>query len=279
MIEAILLGTAQDGGIPHAGCRCSSCDRAWDDPSFRRRVCSLALLDRSESRWYLIDATPDLPEQLHLMRQIAPTATLAGVILTHAHMGHYAGLLQFGREALAATGLELHATARVLAFLAANAPWSGLLQEGRLLPRELVPGRRVALGGRLGVEAVEVPHRAEYSDTIAVVATGERRSLMYMPDIDRWDGLEPPIEELLERVDISLIDGTFFDADELPSHAMASVPHPFLRDTANRLAGAEGDVRFIHFNHTNPVIYDPELQRWVQARGLQIARELDRWEL
>jgi len=95
-VEAILLGIAQDGGVPHTGCECANCSRAWTDPSLRRFAACLALIDRANHTSWLIDATPDFREQLHALRRLAPDCPLSGIILTHAHIGHYAGLIHLG---------------------------------------------------------------------------------------------------------------------------------------------------------------------------------------
>ncbi|MCK4571227.1 pyrroloquinoline quinone biosynthesis protein PqqB, partial [Candidatus Bipolaricaulota bacterium] len=99
-IEAIVLGTAQDGGIPHFGCDCSHCRAAWNDDSKRRLVASLGIIDHGAKAYWLVDASPDIREQLHLLVSSYPSYRLAGVLLTHAHIGHYLGLAFLGRESL-----------------------------------------------------------------------------------------------------------------------------------------------------------------------------------
>src|SRR5947209_14989246 len=88
-----VLGIAQDGGYPQAGCERPDCAAAWNHAKLRQRVASLAIVD-GEHRW-LIDATPDFASQLH-----SAGGRLDGILLTHAHIGHYLGLAQLGREAM-----------------------------------------------------------------------------------------------------------------------------------------------------------------------------------
>src|SRR3954462_3674814 len=91
---AIVLGIAQDGGYPQAGCNRPDCIAAWRNPKLRQRVASLAIIDpQSHQRW-IIDATPDFPSQLRTLNEIAPRGPvlLDGILLTHAHIGHYLGL-------------------------------------------------------------------------------------------------------------------------------------------------------------------------------------------
>ena len=123
-IEAILLGIAQDGGVPHVGCDCANCNRAWVDPAFRQFVACLGLVDYASRQSWLIDATPDFREQLHALYTLAPGCPLTGIVLTHAHIGHYTGLIHLGREAMGMRDLPVCATPRLASFLRDNAPWS-----------------------------------------------------------------------------------------------------------------------------------------------------------
>ena len=95
--ELVVLGIAQDAGIPHLGCKQELCRSIRDGKRKPERVSSLGLVNRTLGSSYLFDATPD-------MRVAAPRSTAAGrrtaIFLTHAHIGHYTGLMYFGRESL-----------------------------------------------------------------------------------------------------------------------------------------------------------------------------------
>ncbi len=138
-IEAILLGTAQDGGLPQAGCYCVRCAAARANPALRQWAACLGLVDYSTRQSWLIDATPDFREQLDALHRIAPDCPLAGIILTHAHTGHYAGLIHLGREAWGTRDMPVYASPRMADFLRRNAPWSQLVALGNveLRPRDL----------------------------------------------------------------------------------------------------------------------------------------------
>ena len=114
-----VVGIAQDGGHPHPGCTRACCAAAWNDPRLAHLPAS-AVVGEADRRW-LIDATPALPAQLY-----AAGGTLEGVLLTHAHLGHYPGLLYLGREAMNTQGVELFAMPRMLDLLMSNQP-SGLV--------------------------------------------------------------------------------------------------------------------------------------------------------
>lgn len=280
----LVLGTAQDGGLPQIACTCANCRAARADPARRRLVTSLLLVDpRSGKRW-LFDATPDLPQQVERARSCfhpqggRRPALFDGIFLTHAHLGHIAGLLELGREAYASAATTTYASAALSAFLRANGPWSQLLDEHHLELRELVPGEPVALAADLRVTPLLVPHRHEFSDTLAFLIQGPRRALLYLPDIDKWERWETPIESVLARVDVALLDGTFFDADALPGRDLAEIPHPFVIESLARFAPldalARAKIRFTHLNHSNPLANPASAPAArVRAAGMAIASE------
>jgi pyrroloquinoline quinone biosynthesis protein B len=283
---ALVLGSAQDAGLPQVGCRLACCETARRDPSLRRLAASLLIADPRSGRRWLVDATPDLREQVELARGHPPGRAadgprpplFEGLFLTHAHMGHVAGLLQLGREAYDARGLPVHASPALCELLAGNAPWRLLVDSGGLELRPLAPGGTVELAPDLSVTALAVPHRAEFSDTLAFVVRGPRRALLYLPDIDAWERWEPPLERALAGVDVALLDGTFFADDEVPGRDLAGVPHPRIKHTLARLAslpaGERRKVLFTHLNHTNPAARgDGEAAAAVLAAGMDVARE------
>lgn len=278
-VEALLLGSAQDGGVPQAGCRCVTCADARANPARRRLVASLALIDHTAGASWIVDATPDFPQQLDILAAHAPAAPLAGVILTHAHIGHYTGLIHFGREVMSTRGMPTYTTHAMSAFLRGNGPWSQLVALGNLELRLLTPGTSLALSPSLALTPVAVPHRGEYSDTIAILAAGSRRSLFFCPDIDRWETWDEDLPRFLAEVDIALLDGTFYSGAELPGRDLAAIPHPPVIETVARLVCARRSAGFIHLNHSNPLLRDgPELAALL-AQGHWVGREGMIWEL
>jgi pyrroloquinoline quinone biosynthesis protein B len=261
----VVLGTAQDGGLPHPGCSCARCDAVHRGEREPARVACLGLTDGERS--YLFDATPDLPAQ---MRELG--GRLDGVFLTHAHMGHVLGLAYLGREALAVRDLPVYATPAMQSFLRGNAPWSALEAGGHVLLRD---NAAVALDG-VAVTAVQVPHRHEFTDTVAYRIRGPRGRALYLPDIDDWDAWERDVAEEVAAVDRAFLDATFLTADELPHRAIEEIRHPLVTDTMERLAGLAERVRFIHMNHTNPLHDDPGT---AARRGFGVARRGDTFEI
>jgi len=285
---ALVLGTAQDGGVPQIACDCPRCGRARREPRLARRVASLALVDPASGRRWLLDATPDLAAQVELVDGRAPRPApgshgpgrpplFDGIWLTHAHVGHYAGLLQLGKEAYAARGQPVHVSERMEAFLRSNEPWRSLVDGGHLALVRFEDGVRYELAPGLFLTPLRVPHREELSDAYAFRVAGPERSLVYLPDIDRWDRWRTPIEELLAGVDLALVDGTFHDGGELPERDLASIPHPFVVDTLARLAplplAERQKVLFTHLNHSNPLVGPGPAASAVRAAGMRVARE------
>ena len=288
----LVLGSAQDGGLPQIACQGQACRAARAQPERARRVVSLLLVDPRSGRRWLFEATPDLPLQLESARargalslaDVGRPPLFDGIFLTHAHMGHYAGLLQLGREAYGGASTPLFGSPRLLGYLRGNGPWSLLFEDGQLEARELTLGQPLALAADLSVTPIAVPHREEFSDTLAFLIRGPERTLLFLPDIDKWERWEQfaaaprRIEDLLREVDVALLDGTFYADGEIPGRSMESIPHPFVAESLTRFAPLAPElrarVRFIHLNHTNPCA-DPAsaAAARVRAAGMSIAAD------
>ncbi len=269
--QAIVLGVAQDGGVPHAGCRQELCVSARRDPSLRRRVASLGLVDPAAGKRFLIDATPDFADQMDQLGGL-PDA----ILLTHAHIGHYLGLAQLGREVLNARKVPVYATPRMARFLRANRPWSRLVEAGNIEIREVAPGEEFALTPRLFATAIPVPHRDEDSDTVAYLVRGPSRKVLWLPDIDKWEKWDRRLADFLADSSLTaFVDGTFFSADEIPGRSISDIPHPLVPETMALLESvpsARGRVIFVHLNHTNRLLWDADAIRALEAKGFSIAR-------
>ena len=278
---AVVLGTAQDAGYPQAGCRSACCTVAWEDPARRVRPVCLGLVDQAGRR-YMIDCTPEFPEQLRHLDRLAPPSKpgldLSGVLLTHAHVGHYTGLMHLGREAADARGVPLHVMPRMSQFLSSAGPWSQLVEFENVELRPLHDQTPVELSEDLTVVPFLVPHRDELSETVGFRIEGPSRTLIWLPDIDKWDRWTTAIEEVIATSDVAYLDATFFAEGEIPGRPMAEIPHPFVAETIERLATLPAEerakVRFVHLNHTNPAL-DPSGQaaQTVRGAGHHVARQ------
>jgi len=275
-----ILGIAQDAGYPQAGCYQPHCNRAWEDKTLRRSVSSIAVIDQPTKTKYLFDATPDIRDQLYRLNLAAPDGEyrLNGVFLTHAHIGHYTGLMHFGHEASATRDVPVYAMPRMREFLSSNGPWDQLIRYQNIWLADLEDGRETTLSDNLMVTPFLVPHRDEYSETVGYRIEGPNKSAVFIPDIDKWGQWDTDIREVVRSVDYALLDATFYADGELPGRDMSKIPHPFAAETMALFADLTDEeksrVIFIHMNHTNPLLIDgsPE-QAEVEKRGFRFARE------
>ena len=270
-VEAVVLGIAQDGGVPHLGCRQKLCVEARRDPSKRRRVASLGLVDTIAGKRFVIDATPDFAEQVARLGALPD-----GILLTHAHIGHYLGLAQLGREVLNAREMPVYCTSSMARFLRENGPWKRLVTLGNIAIHEIEPDREFALTDSLRVTALRVPHRDEDSDTVAYLVAGPSRKLLWLPDIDKWEKWDRRVEDLVRETDIAFLDGTFSSAGEIPGRSLAEIPHPLVPETVARLSEASvpsPKVFFVHLNHTNRLLWDGAAVRQLRRKGFGVASE------
>ena len=278
-VELLVLGTVQDGGSPHIGCSRACCAPLYLNPDPARKVVALGLIDKVAGRTFLIEAGPDFPEQLRLLQERAAqdAQVPSGIFLTHAHIGHYSGLMYLGREALGADSVPVYAMPGMLGFLKENGPWSQLVSQGNISLRPLEDSRPTRLTPRLEVVPFRVPHRDEFSETVGFEIRGPGKTVLFIPDIDKWERWETDIAARIRQVDLAFVDASFYDATELGYRDMSEIPHPFVVESVSRfdsLPEAERrKIRFIHLNHTNPLL-DPssEQSRSVQNKGYGVAR-------
>jgi len=281
--EFIILGTAQDAGAPQIG---NNDDPAWQQASLKGHATSAALVDNINGNRYVFEATPDLREQLHRLDDMAPPSNddplaLSGVFLTHAHIGHYAGLIFAGHESAGTKGLNVYAMPRMSDYLRNNGPWSQLVDFENIILKPLEASKATDLPNGFSVTPYQVPHRDEFSETVGFEVTASDKSVLFLPDIDSWDEWErygETIEARLAAVDYAFLDATFYDNNELPGRDMSAIPHPRLKgsmDRFDKLSKTERNkVRFIHFNHTNPARFEnSEASKHIADRGYKLAKE------
>ncbi len=280
-----VLGVVQDAGYPQAGCYEPHCMPGWQDPKLRRGATSVALVIPESSRKYLFEATPNLPSELYFLEQEAPSADfeLAGIFLTHAHIGHYAGLMHLGHEAMSASGVPVYAMPRMTEYLKSSGPWSQLVAYENIVLQPLEDRGIVPLDS-VDVTPFLVPHRDEFSETVGYHIVGPDKSAVFIPDIDKWTEWDTDIVEVVSSVDYAFIDATFYADGELPGRDMSKIRHPFVEESMAALESLPPEQRarvwFIHMNHTNPLLdADSDESQLVTAAGFNIATEGDRFEL
>ncbi|MBL7900548.1 MAG: MBL fold metallo-hydrolase [Bacteroidia bacterium] len=284
----LVLGNIQDAGSPQAACSKECCRKLFETPDPSRKVVSLGLIDPASGARYLFEAGPDFKEQLQELNQQTGMPKSSpwpdGIFITHAHTGHYTGLLHLGKESMNAKNCEVYVLPRMQRFLEQNAPWSQLCTLGNIQLRPLKSDSSQQLSARLSVKALQVPHRDEFSETAGFLIQGPNKSLLFIPDIDKWEKWQTDIIELIKTVDYALLDGTFYSAAEIKNRTLSEIPHPLVTESLQLFQSlSRGDkqkVHFIHFNHTNPLLDSTsEEQTTLQKQGFQIAKYKQRFTL
>ena len=272
----IVLGIAQDGGVPHASCSKSCCINRWDKPEKKVMVTSLGIVDPNTNETWMIDATPDFPKQFELLTQ-NNQEKLKGIFLTHAHMGHYTGLMHLGREVMGAKSIPVYAMPRMKKYLSSNGPWNQLVILDNIELNKLKNGKKVKLNKRMSITPFLVPHRDEYSETVGYKIQGPNKSLIFIPDIDKWEKWDKDIVNIASENDYALIDGSFYTANELPGRDMSEIPHPFIIESMAKFKSLSNNdkfkIHFIHLNHTNPALTNnSNAQNQIKNTGFNIAQ-------
>lgn len=254
-----VLGTIQDGGIPHLGCNKKCCEEYFLNQTQRIGVSSLGISNLKNNKNYLIDATPDINFQLKkLIGNENISKKLNGIFITHAHMGHYSGLLNLGRESFSSSLVPLFVMPKMHEFISSNGPWDQLVKLKNVDLKSLCNNKPEVLGDNLSIVPFLVPHRDEYSETVGYKIIGPNKTALFIPDIDKWEKWEISIVELVKEVDYAFLDGTFYDAKEINNRDISEIPHPFIIESLelfkNLSVVDKNKVYFIHLNHTNPAI-------------------------
>jgi pyrroloquinoline quinone biosynthesis protein B len=282
----VVLGIAQDGGYPHAGCSKECCKKYYKGEEKRHYVSCLALVDPVSNQRWLFDCTPDFTLQLHELDSVYPVngIGISGILLTHAHIGHYTGLMYLGKEAMNAKNIPVYAMPRMKQFLLNNGPWSQLVNIKNIEIRNLADDSSVYLNDRIWVTPFTVPHRDEYSETVGFRISTKNRNIIFIPDIDKWQKWNKDIVKTVQQNDMLFIDGTFFKEGELPGVKMNEVPHPFIKETMDLLSALPDEekqkVYFIHMNHTNPALLrDTAAIKEIEGHHFNVAKEMEEFEM
>ena len=268
-----ILGVVQDGGMPHLGNNKTCCENIKKD----KYVTSLMLMNNENNESFLFDASPDINKQLNFMGDRIKK-DLKGIFLTHAHIGHYTGLMYFGREALNSKLVNVYAMPRMKKFLEENGPWSQLVSLQNISIIELSNESKISIDSNVIVQPVEVPHRAEFSETVGYKIYGPNKTALFIPDIDKWYLWEKSIVDEIKQVDYAIIDATFYDSKEVNYRDISEIPHPFVTESMDLFDSIDikekNKIYFIHLNHTNPLLNEQSKQyKSVITKGYNVAKE------
>ena len=268
-----VLGIVQDAGYPHIGCEKDCCKAVSPGDYF---VSCLGLVDKTNNKRYLFDATPDIHNQLNLLEKFSDANLIDGIFLTHAHIGHYTGLMYLGREGLGGKNIMVYALKRMSKFLTKNGPWDQLVKLNNISIQTISNKEFVKLSENIFVIPIRVPHRDEYSETVGYKIIGKSKKILFIPDIDKWDEWKKSIIDEVKLVDYAFIDGTFYNGTEL-NRDMREIPHPSIEETlqlfSNQPVAERNKIYFIHINHTNPILTNKNgIRDLVESLGFNIAQ-------
>ena len=266
-----ILGSAAGGGVPQWNCACpvcASCRQAGAD-----RTQDTVAVTGDDRSWFLINASPDLRQQLLGFVDLAPAAgsrrtPLVGVLLSTAEIDHTLGLLTL-REA---TRLEVLASGTVLGALESSFPVRGMLGRYTDIRWQEVPaGATVRLAGGLaarrhtiGAKAPRYADRAtgaEWMSAWEITDPATGGVLLYATCVPQWSD---ELVALVGRASCAILDGTFLTDDELQrtvghGPTASAMGHAPVSASLPALAGVGGRVLYSHLNNTNPLVCpDPE---------------------
>jgi len=275
----MVLGVAQDGGFPHLGCKKICCTQAWADTNLRKNVTALAVVNPQNKQWWLIEATPDIKQQLQDFQKLTNNEypyLPQGIFLTHAHIGHYTGLMQFGREVMNTKNLNVYVMPKFKSFLEKNGPWSQLVELKNINLVQLDTIKPIVFAN-INFKALIVPHRDEYSETVGFKVNLGEKKILFIPDIDKWSKWNKNIVDEVRQVDYAFLDATFYDNLELNNRPINEVPHPFVSETIQLFdkenINTRSKIHFIHFNHTNPIMWEQKTKQKLIKQGFNVAEQ------
>ena len=276
--ELIVLGIAQDAGYPQVACKKDCCKEIMNHPEKGALVSCLSLIDHDAQKYYFFDATPDFRSQYNFLQNKFPAYQLGGIFLTHAHIGHYTGLMQLGREVIGSKKINVYAMPRMKSFIESNGPWSQLVELENITLLPLFDSVKVMLNSSLWVAPFRVPHRDEFSETVGFKIQNASRSALFIPDINKWNVWEKDLKEEVAQVDYAFLDATFYQESELPGRNMAEIPHPFVPETkavfSKSIQSEKAKIHFIHLNHSNDLLRkNSAAYKETIAEGFKVAEQ------
>lgn len=283
----VILGNVQDAGSPQIGCKKECCADLFENPDSQRKVVSLGLVDTENEKSYLFEATPDVASQMKMITHYGASndnELVDGIFLTHAHIGHYTGLMYLGKEAMNANTTPIYVMPKMEEFLLNNGPWDQLVKRKNIVLNALVDRSTIELSQKINVTPFLLPHRDEYSETVGYQIQGPNKRALFIPDIDKWEKWEKDIVEEIKKVDYAFLDATFYSGKEINNRDISEIPQPFVVESLEKFKDLnekeKAKIIFIHFNHTNPLL-DPnrEETQIVLDKGFKIGRINDKFEL
>tara|TARA_B000000532_G_scaffold242502_1_gene236635 strand:+ start:1347 stop:2219 length:873 start_codon:yes stop_codon:yes gene_type:complete len=271
----MVLGITQDTGYPQINCSESCCEVAWDKTELKKMTTSLAIVDPIRNQQWILDATPNITEQLHLLNKTSGIKNIEGIFITHAHIGHYTGLMYFGKEGMNTSKIPVYVMPKMKKFLEKNAPWSQLVKSKNISLNLIKDQSFIQLNERIRITPFLVPHRDDYSETVGFKIQTKSKSSIFIPDIDKWEIWDKDIISIVKDTDYAFLDGTFYKNGEL-NRDMSQIPHPFIKESMELFSKLpnhdKNKIYFIHMNHTNPLLIENSKEKnKVHENGFNVA--------
>ena len=271
----MVLGITQDTGYPQINCSESCCEAAWDKTELKKMTTSLAIVDPISNQQWILDATPNITEQLHLLNKTSGIKNIEGIFITHAHIGHYTGLMYFGKEGMNTSKIPVYVMPKMKKFLEKNAPWSQLVKSKNISLNLIKDQSFIQLNERIRITPFLVPHRDDYSETVGFKIQTKSKSSIFIPDIDKWEIWDKDIISIVKDTDYAFLDGTFYKNGEL-NRDMSQIPHPFIKESMELFSKLpnrdKNKIYFIHMNHTNPLLIENSKEKnKVHENGFNVA--------
>ncbi|MFL6799019.1 MAG: pyrroloquinoline quinone biosynthesis protein PqqB [Xanthobacteraceae bacterium] len=293
-LTAIVLGSAAGGGVPQWNCTCPVCRLAWaGDSRVRPRTqASLAASGDGES-WVLINASPDLRQQLRASPALHPKGATRGspikaVMLSGGEIDQVAGLLSLRER----EPFTLYGTAATLTTLAGNSVFD-VLAPDVVLRKPVTCGEVVPLPGGLAAQLFTAPGKlplylegdnpdtaAETAANVGIEISGHGKRIVYIPGAA---AVTASMLDRMARAQVVLFDGTLYRDDELittrtgskSGHRMGHMPIAGPEGSLMRLSSLAAPRRlYVHINNTNPILIDGSPERAeVEAAGWEVAED------
>jgi pyrroloquinoline quinone biosynthesis protein B len=291
-----VLGSSAGGGLPQINCNCRNCSDARNgNPAVRARTQSSVAVSGDGRAWALLNASPDLRQQIAATEELWPgrdagvrASPIAAIVLTSADVDHVAGLLSL-REGV---DFRLYGSATVLQALQAN-PIYAVLNPAHVVHVTLPLGSELTIAGGLSVEAFAVPGKVALYLENSQAGFGTRAGdTVGLRIFDRHNGaqfhyipgcaaVDAPLAARLRGSPLVLFDGTLYTDDEMLLQGLSSKTGQRMGHMA--MAGPQGsmaafkalEVRrriFVHINNSNPALREDSPERAeVERAGWEIA--------
>jgi pyrroloquinoline quinone biosynthesis protein B len=299
-VKIRVLGSAAGGGFPQWNCNCRNC-AGWrrGDVRARARTQSSIAVTADHERWLLVNASPDILQQLREAPSMQPMRAqrdtgIAAILLMDAQIDHTTGLAML-REHVGP--LPIWCTANVAYEMRHHWPLFKVLDhycgtevgevplshEGFTLPA--LPGLHLTACPLTSNAPPFSPRRdaPEPGDNIGVSIQDSRtgRRIFYAPGIGCRD---PKVWAAMCEADCVLVDGTFWREDEMTAHGLSKrsardMGHlPLMGDGGmldwlDMLPASTHKV-LIHINNTNPILDEDSAEHAeLKRRGIELAHD------